>query len=309
MKKAIFVWLACLAGAMPGFAMDTCCNESCSDCFGFDSVLTFSGGGGYRQDNVKWTTFPQSAPGTVIHEKWKNLSMGIIEADAQFLACDDYLFMADFNYGWTTGSGEQGIRTINTASDALLSNIESRIKARAYDLSGAIGYQFNWCCYRYSLAPIAGYGYYFQKFVSHKYHNELGDTPPIHAHNTYRQHWSGPLLGLIVQYQITCEWQVSFMYAYHWVKFHSKVRENFPGGPIPPVGSLTGTQRTHWGHGNEFKVSTSYEFMRDWIFNINFDYKCFEGNKGKFSNHEFHSPLRSVEWVSWNVGGEVGYVF
>lgn len=311
MKKLIFLALACLAGAVQSFAMDSCCSDSCSDCFGFDAVLTFNIGGGYRQDALKWTTYPTSAPGTVVHEKWKNLTMPIVEANAQFLACEHYLLRADFDYGWFCDNGKQSIRTLNAETGTLTGDLHAPTKGRTCDLTGALGYQFNWCCYRYSLAPLVGYGYSHQKFVNKKYHDELVPiNPTIYTHNTYRYRWSGPLVGVAAAYQITCNWQVAFEYAYHWLSYRAKITEYFD--PITtglPAGPLTGTQKSRWGSGNEFTLSTAYEFAPDWLLSLKGNYKYYTAANGKFSNDTYVSQVKKISWTSWNVAVDLGYIF
>ena len=303
--------LACLTSAAQTFALDTCCSESCCDVLGFDSALTFNIGGGYRQDTLKWTTFPASSPGTVIHEKWKFLTMPIVEANAAWLACEHYLLIADFDYGWFCNNGKQSIRTFSLDTDTLIGDVHARTKGHACDISAAGGYQFNWCSNRYSFAPVAGYAYSQQHFTNRSYKDELDfHTPTIHAHNNYTYRWSGPLLGFTAAYQITWNWQIALRYAYHWIRYHAKITERFAADtPGVPVGSLTGHQRSNWGYGNEIDLSTAYEFAPDWLLSLNFNYKYYNTKSGKFSNRVFTSPLRSIAWTTWNVGIDLGYVF
>ena len=140
------------------------CSENC---FGFDSVLMFDVGGGYRSDNLKWNVAPTTA--TKTFEKWENVGFGIVEANLNFLACDHYLLKADFDAGWFDEGGHQSYKTPT-------SNLKSPTGGRVFDLSGSLGYQFNYCCNVFSVAPLAGYAHSFQKYKNHVYTNELQDN-------------------------------------------------------------------------------------------------------------------------------------
>lgn len=317
MKKMFFLVLALLAGTAQTQASDGCCNTECwSDCLGFDSVLSVDVGGGYRQDRLQWKTVPHTAPtsGTVIKEKWKDLSMGIVETNAQFLACEHYLLKFDFDYGWFDRNGHHTVKEIDLATGTLANDLKSRTKGNVYDISGGLGYQFNWDCYRYSFAPLVGYSYSYQKFKNHKFHNEITDTE-FFAGNNYKYRWSGPWLGFITAYQATCDWQLYFSYEYHWARYRGTVHENF-------TGLVSQRQRSNNASGNEFIVGTTYKFCDDWFLGLKFDYKYFSHNRGKVredivdtvgssssDSGSNETRLRKLRWESYYVTVDIGYVF
>lgn len=304
MKKQFFLALTCLSAAVQSLAADCCASDCCDDPFGFDSVLTFDIGGGYRNDSLKWKTFPSNSPGTEIEEKWKNIGLGVIELNAQFLACEHYLLKADFDYGWFSNNGSQ--RYSVGGGSALPISYKSKPRGHLYDLSGGIGYQFNLDCYRVSFAPLVGYSYHQQKFKSRKYTNELDPlAADILAHNDYKFRWSGPWVGFALAYQATCELQLYFDYYYHWARFRGTVKENFLIGELP-------TQlRSNRAYGNEFVVGGTYTFCDYWFVGLKFDYKQFAGSKGKshVETIDLTSPLRKLEWDSSTITLDIGYTF
>lgn len=312
MKKRILMILTSLAGTMLLTADDCIYTECCTDCFGFDSVLTYDIGGGYRQDTLQWKSYPDNSPDTVIHEKWKDVEMGVVETDVQFLACEHYLLKVNFDYAMFDRSGHQKVTTENTLTDTLTQYVQAHSKGRAYDISGSIGYQFNWGCYRYSFAPLVGYSYHFQKFKDHKYTNELNDADnEIFTHNRYKYRWRGPTLGFATAYQICCDWQVAFSYVYHWVRYRGTVQENFFAGQLPQH------QKANRGHGNEFILSTTYEFCENWLFAMKVDYKVFDGDKGhsvlddedSSGSSAADARLKDIHWDSFTATIDVAYVF
>lgn len=304
MKKQLLLALACLSMTVQTFAADFCATECSTDCFGFDSVLTFDVGGGYRNDSLKWKTFPESNPGRVIEERWKNIGLGIIETNAQFLACEHYLLKADFDYGWFTNSGSQ--RYTAEGGTGIPLDYKSSPRGNAYNISGGLGYQFNFDCYRVSFAPLVGYSYHQQRFKSRKYSNQLVTTDEdIYAHNDYKFRWSGPWVGFAMAYQATCELQLYFDYSYHWARFRGTVKENFLLGELPSH------LRSNRAYGNEFTVGGTYTFCDYWFIGVKYDYKQFCGNKGKFSNEgaSTSSALRKLNWQSSAITLDIGYTF
>lgn len=304
MKKQIFLALACLSAAIQSLSADCCYTDCCSDCFGFDSVLTFDIGGGYRNDTLKWKVFPSEFPGREIEEKWKNIGMGIVDANAQFLVCEHYLLKAEFDYGWFSNNGSQ--RYLANGGDQPNINYRSSPRGNACDLSGGLGYQFNMDCFRVSFAPLVGYSYHQQRLKSRTYRNLLvPDAEVILAHNDYKFRWSGPWVGFALSYQATCELQLYFDYYYHWARFRGTVKEHFVLGEFPSH------LRSNRAYGNEFTLGGIYTFCDYWYIGIKYDCKLFCGNKGKSNVETINedSPLRKLNWQSQMITLNVGYTF
>lgn len=305
MKKQLILTLTCLGITLKAFAQDCCYTASSTDCFGFESVLTFDIGGGYRQDNIEWKTYPVAAPGTVIKEKWKDVGMGIVETNAQFLACDHYLFKFDFDWGWFNKSGKQEVTNFDFNTNLLTQSLHSRTKGRVYNIDGKVGYQFNFGCYRYAITPLIGYSYHFQKLKNNEYHNELTGLTNNYTNN-YKYRWRGPTVGVAAAFQIECNWQLFFEYTFHWARYRAKFVDSF-------LATLPGKQKSNNAHGNEYTLGTSYEFCPDWLLIIKVNYKNFFNNKGRtetvtdFGNDI--SPLRKLRWESLNATIDVAYVF
>jgi hypothetical protein len=304
MKKQLFLAFACLSAAIHSLAADYCTPDCCMDTFGFDSILTFDVGGGYRNDSLRWKVFPSTNPGREIEEKWKNLGLGVIEVNAQFLACEHFLLKGDFDYGWFSNNGSQ--RYIGIGGVAPEISLKAKPRGHLYNLSGGVGYQFNFDCYRVSFAPLVGYSYHQQLLKSRKYIDELNPLlPETLAHNDYKLRWSGPWVGFALAYQATCELQLYFDYSYHWTRFHATVKEHFLLGQQPA------NLRSNRAFGNEFIVGGIYTFCDYWFVGLKFNYKEFQGTKGKehLDTIDLVSPLRKLHWCSSTVTLDIGYTF
>lgn len=302
MKKQTILLLTCLMVTIQAFA-DFCGYDCCNNCFGFDSVLTFDVGGGYRNDSLKWKRdLPNSTE--VIQERWNNIGMGIVEANASFLACEHYLFKADFDYGWFNNSGHQTYKVFD--NDALVEALKSRTSGNVYNLSGGIGYQFNFDCYRVAFAPLAGYSYDYLKYKNKKYENELVDSEEsVTYKNNYTYRWRGPWVGVAFAYQPCCDVLVFFDYSFHWSRLKAKVNEHFL------LGEKSQCFKANQAYGNEFTVGADYVFCDDWLLGVKFNYKNFWGNKARFhaQNEEERSHVRKLSWVSYNITLDIGYKF
>lgn len=301
MKKQIFLALAGLSIATLSFADDFCSSNYSTDCFGFDSVLTFDVGGGYRNDSLKWKILnPQSE----IEENWKNIGLGVVETNAQFLACEHYLLKVDFDFGWFSNNGSQRYSVESIIAPS--SYYKSKPRGNAYNLSGGIGYQFNFDCLRVSFAPLVGYSTSQQRFKNRNYVNEANPAgDDILAHNNYKFRWSGPWLGFALAYQATCELQLYFDYYYHWTRFRGTVKEHFLLGQLPRH------LRSNNVNGNQFTVGGTYTFCDYWSIGVKYDYKLYNGDKGKstIEKLDLSSPLRKLNWQSSTITLDIGYTF
>lgn len=333
MKKIVIALIVGLASVFQLSAEDCWSDMCCTDCFGFESVLSFDIGAGFREDNIKWDSYPQSEPPLEVQEKWQNLRMGIVETNGQFLACDHYLVTADFDFGWFNNeNGKQRIKAINLTNGDVEADLEARTTGRMYDVSGAIGYQFNWCNFRYTFAPLVGYSYHYQKLKNRYYENELNaeSETKFLSKNNYIYRWRGPTLGCTLSLQASCDWDFYFTYNYHWLRFRGSVDENFEdNGTVPDNFVSDGTklkQKFNGAGGSEFILGTTYDFSGCWYLGFKVNYKTFSANKGSFTVEEkeeahHHAsadkkgdmdtkyPMRRLRWDSLFATVDIGLIF
>lgn len=329
MKKQIFLILACLVGAVQVFASgcdtDYCCPNDC--CLDFDSKLTVDIGGGLRWDNLNWKSrgFDSSER---FHQKWNDIKIGLIEANFQFLACEHYLLKGDFDYGWVYGknhlSSRFGSGSSDFSSDSSSGGGRHAKKGHAYDLSGAIGYQFNWECYQIAFAPLVGYSYNFLKLDRHNrgpYSSSSSSDSSSGSGGAGNKFWlSGPWVGFAATYQVTCEILAYVDYAFHWADFHARVENGllFEGFSD----TLTRKYRSKNAYGNEVTIGGVYTLCDCWFAGLKFNYKNWWTDKKK---HHHSSPysssfssssgsggdfnLRDFSWNTYIVTLDIGYTF
>lgn len=313
MNKIFVLLLSCFSIALPLSADYYGSYEGCANCFGFESVLAFDVGGGYRSDNLKWKRYP--APTEEVNEQWRNIGMGVAETNVYFLACERYLFTAGFDCAWFSKSGHQTYEAFD--SDILDQRLSSRTKGQAYNLSGAIGYQFNFCSSRLSLAPLVGYSYNYQRFKNNQYENELDPSAAeVTYHDRYKYRWNGPTVGGTIACQPFCDLLLYFDYTFHWTKLRANIDEKFTPELVDDTVILVSSNRparikSQSAYGNEYTVGADYVFCDGWFMGAKFNYKQFWASKAHYhiDDQEGHSPVHDLSWNSYNITLNIGYNF
>lgn len=332
MKKQVFLTLACLVGAVQAFASGCCDTDYCcqpSDCcLDFDSKLYANIGGGLRWDSLDWKSsgfLGDSSSSGHFNQKWKDIKIGLIEANFLFLACEHYLLKGDFDYGWVYGKNNLHSSDFDSSdvSDSSSSFFSSKSKkGNAYDLSIGVGYQFNWDCYQIAFAPLVGYSYNHLKLNRHRngpYSSELDGSSSGDGGSGHRFRLSGPWLGFAATYQATCEMQFYLDYAFHWASFRATVDNGF----VVFDESATNTRanfRNNKTYGNEVTVGGTYTLCDCWFAGLKFNYKNWWGSKG----HQHRSPydfsdsssssvtdahFRNFNWNTYTLTVDIGYTF
>lgn len=337
MKKQIFLVLACLVGAVQAFASG-CDPDCCNDCLDFNSKLTVDLGGGLRWDNI---SFKRHNGFGSTHDKLNDIKIGQIQGDIQYLACEHLLLKGYFDYGWVYGKTRHSVRVNEEGPYGPYSDFSSSgfsthsKKGNAYDLYGAVGYQFNWDCYQVAFAPLVGYSYNYLKLNrgssndgsswSSGSGSELSGSESIGSESSSfssssgcngrgtKFRLSGPWVGFAATYQWSCDLQLFVDYAFHWARFHATANEtNFFGS------ERSRSLKSKNAYGNEVVVGATYTLCDSWFAGLNFNYRNWYGSKsghngssnvyGSFSS-ESDSKLRNFNWNTYVVSLDIGYSF
>lgn len=334
MKKQIFLVLACLVGTVQAFASGCdpdCCNpcSAPSDCcLDFDSKLYVGIGGGLRWDNIGWKTSSWRFSSDNFHQKWRDIKLGVIEANVGFLACEHYLLKADFDYGWVYGKNHLSTNTFDSSSFlSSSSNFSSRSKnGHAYDLSAGVGYQFNWECWSASFAPLVGYSYNYLT-LRRKGFDPYGrgfhdDSSSRTCGNSHKFRLSGPWLGFATTYQATCEMMLYLNYAFHWANFRATVDEGLAFEDFSYTRPhFSRSFKSKNAYGNEVTLGGVYTICDCWYAGLKFNYKNWYTSKKHHSCDPYRSSsrhhasssdrsrFRNLDWNTYLVTVDIGYTF
>ncbi len=292
MKKLVCLFVSTLTFSLQAFAGECftdCCPSWCND----NLFICGDIGAGYRQDNLKWA-FPGFSPGLSIHEKWSNVNIGYIEANARVVACCQYIWRLDLDYGWSGSQKNHRVtfKDYNSNIDTELSKTSSR--ARVYDVSTGIGYKLDLDCYcpDLSIAPFVGWSFNHQQFKNAPFYRD--------SKHTSNYYWTSPWAGFETSYRFCCDWIAYFDYSFHFGHFHAKIDEFF-------------RSRKHQvrSFGNEFEIGTIYSWCECWKFGLKFNYKDYWTKKVN-STYEAEfggGHKRRVQWNSYSIGVDAGYCF
>jgi hypothetical protein len=305
MKKILSLLLACMAAATIAVSEECDYSQPYGTYFCLDADCFIDIGAGYRNDNFKWTTlshlpFPEET--RTLHEKWKNIGMGIIEVNAQMLAREHWLFKFDFDYGWFDQIKQQTVYGFNFNRRAPF-RVTSKTSGAVYDVSGAFGYEFDLSYFCLSFAPLIGWSYDYQFFKNHHYCERKRE---FRTNNQHRFTWNGPWIGFAATYWVCPVWQFYLDYAFHFAQFKAHFHDIFLEAHS---GHSTGNQ----AYGNQATVATSYQFCEDWFLGFKFDYKDFWCDKATTSIRGIGEGARThqkqIRWTSYYATVELGYMF
>ncbi|MBA3816675.1 MAG: hypothetical protein H0X29_09205 [Parachlamydiaceae bacterium] len=342
MKKHLFLVLACLVGTVQAFASgcETDCCNPCSApsdcCLDFDSKLYVSVGGGLRWDSISWKTSASGFNNGDFRQKWRDIKLGVIEADMAFLVNDHYLIKGDFDYGWVYGKSRLSTNTFGESSAFASSSSNFSTRSRnghAYDLSGGIGYQFNFDCWSGSIAPLVGYSYNYLQLRRGSfdlYDSSVSDNLSSSSNaNTHRFRLSGPWFGFGATYNVNCETLLYLDYAFHWTNFRAKLDEGLAFENTNTTFSRSYRKKN--AYGNEVTLGGIYTLCDGFFAGLKFNYKNWYTSKGRnnsspynegsgfgsssnssssFSNSSGeNSRFRHLDWNTYMVTVDIGYTF
>lgn len=291
MKNLSFLLIALLGLSSPLYSGECCYGNYWGGCDWYCENIAVELGVGYRQDNLKWA-FNGFSPGESIHESWKDINIGFVEANVRQKFCEDYVLLVDADYGISGWQKKHHVKLIDYNSDATTFRPTTKTKASVYDISIRLGRQICFCCEEITITPQIGWSYNHQKFTNPSFY--------ANKHFESKYSWNTALIGLDIGYQMCCEWSVNVNYAFHTGNFHAKIDEFF-------------RVRGHSVQcfGNEVGAGLFYQPCDDWIYGLKFNYKNFLGHHKSSVTDTFDndSHRRRPIWNSISVSADIGFNF
>lgn len=236
----------------------------------------------------------------------KRINSYQLGAKGQWMFWNSAFVRADGHYGWVF--------------DAEYDEAEflGKSKGHTYDVEGSIGYTFSLTeCV--GIAPVVGWSY--DQFnlkgtdIRVPIEGHVHHLSDIKAH----QHFSGPFVGFDLLFRFCCDFDLTLGYEFHYANWHGqRLIEGHEYGN-PPFGWTTGYSSKRHVHrvlGNVFKIDTSYDFCACWTIGLEFKYKFFNGDHGKYKQtkvpllEEFtFAKVDDLEWHSFAAMIYIGRIF
>ncbi len=269
------------------YCAEWCPNQGCD----FIGASTLKVGAGYRQDYLRWA-YSGFSPGTSIHEKWKDIRIGYIEANYRACFYQDFILKIEGDYGWSGWEKNHHVKLIDYNSRTHSEPDRSRAKAKVYDISVGFGREFCFDCLDLIFAPFVGWAYNHQHLRNQTFYEN--------GHHSSKYAWNSGWLGFETTYQLCCPWQLYFDYAYHLGHYHAKIDEFF--------------RDKHKGqsfHGNEFELGSIYQWRCPWTLAFKLNYKdyCTASKHSAYETYNDKKHSKRTEWDSFSVGVDLAYSF
>lgn len=197
-----------------------------SCCYGDEGNLAV--GYTFREDCISYEI--TDCTGISTKQEFDKLRIHQITARGWYV-WDNLYFRAQADSGWIFG----GDSTRNEfAGDIDISELYGNADdCIVFDLSAAVGYQFDCGCTGFKFIPVFGYSWSRQDIeTSHlKYsldiiHDFSLDFSVPGLKECYRLDWYGPWIGIDLIYSDYCGWDLFAGFEYHWAQINGKYRRS-----------------------------------------------------------------------------------
>lgn len=277
---------------------------------------------GYRHDNFDWSVAgPNGHPSILSELKWRGLNSLEILWKGTYLF--DYNLFVKGNAGYTHAfNGE--VRDSDYLADHRRKEF-SRAYSKArnsfmYDVSGAVGFFF--CALNGALEaiPLLGYSYHSQHLRMSRGHQLIAPIESLLGSikgldSSYKARWSGPWIGVDLNYRYNCDLSLLFSYEFHFAHYNANgdwnLRTDLPKG----------FHHNAEGNGNVVSLGANYQLCHHFFLGLNLQYKTWRTNHGKdkglvqFVDNgnliciHFKQRLNKVCWESCSILANLGYSF
>lgn len=167
----------------------------------------------------------------------------------------------------------------------------------------------------FSIGPVAGWSYHFQKF---QLEDPLTDGVPDEVLNDLRyvNSWEGPWIGVETVFSLW-RFYVNAGYEYHWPKWRASWRLD---GPDILGGPFSDKRESCSGQGQVGYIDIKYTFCRYWEAGVGFRIQSWKARNGHldprngtledlgFSDTEV-DRVKSAKWFSYAITADIGAYF
>jgi len=318
-KRALFLFFTCFWASMlmPGFGPP----ESVAGwkLEGGDFKSNFTGGVGYRTDELDWNISGDISggnPGVLSELKWDDLSIFQIRGSNTTLY-RGLLFKGHLAYGWIVGGDNQDSDFLG--DDRTIEFSRSNNDAgdgSTFDASAGIGYRFSPGSGFIGIGPMAGYSYHRQNLVMTD-GNQTVTSPiapalgPVEGlDSAYDAEWKGPWVGVDLTFQSPPgqmdkspeRYELNLGFQYHWADYHAEADWNLRTDFAHPKSF----EHDADGDGIVLSAELCVFFNQNWALSLSGDYQQWETEDGTdrtfFADGTIgQTRLNEVNWTSYGI--------
>lgn len=291
--------------------------------------VDFDLGAGYRQDSLKWSIAgPNNTPNVLSELSWNKLRILQFYSAAKMVTPNSFVAKGYADYGKIhQGRNRDSDYAGNDKTLEFSRSDNNAGRGEVFDLSAAIGYQWDFCEERFSLSPFVGVSHHEQhlqmyngnQVVNTVFPQDVGPFPNLHS--AYKARWSGPWAGFDLFYRPSCDLDFFGGFEYHWATFHGKghwnLRTDFFGDFKQHAHGygLLGTLGMKWRIFGCWKIGILGE-AQIWKTRHGKDHTVVledirdpEGNILEVLPATVEQRLNKVQWCSFSVSATLVYAF
>jgi len=228
----------------------------------FDAVI----GGSYRQDALNWNIAGLDNHPNILSElAWHDLRIAQVQGYFKFTPpISSFYVRANGSYGqiyqgYVQDSDYDGDdRTLEYSR-----SISKADKGEVFDLSAGLGWQFSLLCGMFKFAPVAGVSHqeqHLRMYDGDQIINTISDFlgPFDGLHSNYRAKWTGPWVGVDLEFNPLSSLRFFATSEWHWAQYHGtghwNLREDF----------ISDFKHDANGYGILSALGMKYEFVKNW---------------------------------------------
>lgn len=275
-------------------------------------IFELGAGYTYRHDSLEYK-LKNTCFGINSERDFKNININQFTAYGKCLTRDHFYMRGYGDYGWV----DKGSTTEKSSFDSIMTFEHKGCVSEVctYDVSLAVGYQFDFCTTNFRVAPLFGYSWHVQYFRSHDdkivYDTEynLPGCTELDFKDSYKPNWFGPWVGVDAEYDCYCNWSILVSLEYHWADFRSEFRRHHVYVDLVDFPSI---ERDDYGCGEGFigNVGLRNELCPNWSLLLMCSLQTWNLHHGLTKdNYDVMSELTSLRWNTIQTTVAIGYDF
>lgn len=276
---------------------------------------------GYRRDHLCWSIQGYKGnPNKLSELTFRDLDIFQIGFDFQALTYNNIYVRANIDYGWILSGQVQDSDYAGSNRTKEFSRSLSKCNDdNVFDFTIGLGYLFDICDTGFTIAPLAGYSYNRQNLrfregqtiINVFFPDEIGPFEGLNS--TYQAGWNTGWLGVDLGYPVACNFWLFANYEYHLGTYKARanwnLRDDFAGDFIHKANTY---------NGNVLNAGVEYLLCDSWTVGLAGCYQFWKTQIGTdvtrvitedYGIVPLQTKLNPVEWRSYSIAIDVGYVF
>lgn len=268
----------------------------------------------FREDGLHWSIADiDNMPNILSELTWEDLRINQVSAFARAVTTKQLYGRAFADYGRIYhGKNRDSDYGEDNRKEEFSRSISNAGKGEVFDLSAALGYQFQFNFCRLRFVPLIGVSWEEQHLRLYDGIETLPEVEPIEGlHSSYKTRWYGPWLGFDLDYDLNENVTFIASFEYHWTVYrgigHWNLREDL----------LTDFKHRSHGTGAKCQGGILYALSGNWNAAFLAGFETWSTTKGTHrvtidtfeGIEDIKTRLNGVFWHSFRLSAMLTYLF